>query len=807
MAVEKARDKYEELNNETEDATELLDSVKSALEQAEGQKKEISKASRLVADQHTKLKDAQEQLTDMKKGQESEMVLAKRRADKAAKGELSAEEAKHQQDLYVDRLQERLKTIEDERKIKQTQTIAQKENTKEALARLNEAQSEVEAVQLERKEIASQWQTSLSGLAKRNEVYTMMQDQCNKQQQTIFAKQIEVDTLKKQVAKEHDNSEVLESQMARINSDISSIQRVVKETTNKSEAAKKEYSTCTQALHEAEEMLRRAQQQHTIATSDVVNTRQKFERLKRSHQELDEEVITVSYDRKTLDRYGKASVKAIKDKQRERVELEVQLSQIENQTSRSVLLAQGVESAIASYGERLNDVEGELAAKTELLREYANVSRGNQLQAERKELEMSKLNRQIGVIIEQRTRDGAGKADVTPAELERDRLQDNITDISKANAARQQDWLHSQSELVAIQKKAQTQAENTDHVNSKITVLSQKKFRISRDIEQNEKELVHLQRNFAALQRDVVKLDTLISENKGVQENLSNSNVLMESEFLRQLKEEELHSIQTQSEVHAVTDDKTRILNDVVDAERQILQWEKKIQLAEEIKAAITDPDGEGETDAMKKEIHRMQLRLQQLNRQRELLIQDMERTVERRGEITHRAKVTSRSNDTSTRTAVIKQIRDIQSKIKQGQRDARAVETETTQLEQEHTALSNANENNAQMIQELSDKSEDMDRDYHQKRMQRDQAVQNVVYFQQLRTHISNIRDKGKTLKRSKEQYTDAIEKQTTQLQALNNIAEYLADNHPQLQAAFAPIQLAIGSKLSGPPPSMKQM
>jgi len=807
MTVEKARDKYEQLRAAADDNGEALNEVKAHVSQAESQKKEISKAARLVAEQHAKLKDARDQLDKMKSGQEADVALARRRADKAAKGELSAEEAKAQQDLYVDRLQERVKGIKDERKILQTQTGAQKENTKEALARLNEAQSEVEAVQMERKEIASQWQTSLQGLTKRNEVFSMMQDQCNKQQQTIFAKQIEVDNLKKGVAKEHDRNETLEVQMARINAGISTIKKVVGDTSKKSDVAKKEYSICTQALHEAEDKLRRAQQEHVIATSDVAHTRLKFEGLTRKHQELEAEIVTKTYNHKTLDRYGKATVKAIKDKQRDGIELEVQLGQMENQTSRSVLSGQGVDSQIASYGVRLKEVEADLAEKTNLLREYENVSRANQLAAERKELAMSKLNREIGVIVEERMRDGAGKVDVTPAELERDRLQDTITEVSKDNASKQQEWLHRQSELVAIQKAAQTQAENTEHVNSKITVLSQKKFRISRDIEQNERELIALQRNYAALQRDVVKLDTLISENKGVQENLSNNNVLMESEFLRKLKEEELFSIQTQAEVHSVTDDKARILAEVVDAERQILQWEKKIQLAEEIKAAIFDPDGEGETDAMRKEIHRMQLRLTQLNRQRELLIQDMERSVERRGEITHRAKVTSRSNDTTTRTAVLKQIRDLQQKIKQGQRDAKMVEAETRQLEAEIQGMSTEKANNGQMIQDLADKSEDLDREYHSKRQERDQALQSVVYFQQLRQHVSKVRDSGKKFKRSKEQYAEQIDKQTMQLQALNNITEYLAEHHPQLQGSFDPIRMAIGAKLSSPGPMMKQL
>merc|ERR1711935_266490 len=182
-----------------------------------------------------------------------------------------------------------------------------------------------------------------------------------------------------------------------------------------------------------------------------------------------------------------------------------------------------------------------------------------------------------------------------------------------------------------------------------------------------------------------------------------------------------------------------------------------------------------------------------------------MERSVERRGEITHRAKVTSRSNDTTTRTAVLKQIRDLQQKIKQGQRDAKMVEAETRQLEAEIQGMSTEKANNGQMIQDLADKSEDLDREYHSKRQERDQALQSVVYFQQLRQHVSKVRDSGKKFKRSKEQYAEQIDKQTMQLQALNNITEYLAEHHPQLQGSFDPIRMAIGAKLSSPGPMMK--
>lgn len=418
---------------------------------------------------------------------------------------------------------------------------------------------------------------------------------------------------------------------------------------------------------------------------------------------------------------------------------------------------------------------------------------------------MAALKRKIGVIIEQRMKDGAGHVDVTPLELERDKLSDQISTLVKENALMQQQWLQRQSELVAINKLAEQQHEETETVNAKLTVLSQKKFRVQREINGTEKEFVALQRSYAALQRDITKLDTLLSHNRTVEETMSARNVLMEKEFLRRLKEEELNSIRQQAEVAAVTEEKTRVLNAMVDAERQILQWEKKIQLAEEIKAAIVDPDGEGETASMKKEIHRMELRLVQLNRQREVMIQDMERAVERRGDIHVKASVASRTKDETTRVAVQQKLRDLQSKAKAAQADAKNAEAETARLAE---ALELKKEDLAaveEQLQSIEDHAEDLDREYETKRTDRDRNAAEIYYYQQLHKHVEKHREKGKPLSKTPEQLDGSIKEQQQTLQNLNNIAEYLWNYNPALQDALEPIRQSISTRLAGGPDATK--
>ena len=84
------------------------------------------------------------------------------------------------------------------------------------------------------------------------------------------------------------------------------------------------------------------------------------------------------------------------------------------------------------------------------------------------------------------------------------------------------------------------------------------------------------------------------------------------------------------AQLEEVKETKERLLNSLVEAERQIMLWDKKMQLAKETKAAVDSEVGQGEIRAMKAEIHRMQVRYTQLMKQQEKMVQEMEKSVSR---------------------------------------------------------------------------------------------------------------------------------------------------------------------------------
>merc|ERR1711869_137471 len=89
-----------------------------------------------------------------------------------------------------------------------------------------------------------------------------------------------------------------------------------------------------------------------------------------------------------------------------------------------------------------------------------------------------------------------------------------------------------------------------------------------------------------------------------------------------------------ESTIESVKNEKSEMTGDILEAERQVMLWERKIHLEREMQEALDPAVGQVESTAMKKEIRRMELRLDQLKRRQEQMIMEMERAIHKRDAI-----------------------------------------------------------------------------------------------------------------------------------------------------------------------------
>ena len=135
-------------------------------------------------------------------------------------------------------------------------------------------------------------------------------------------------------------------------------------------------------------------------------------------------------------------------------------------------------------------------------------------------------------------------------------------------------------------------------------------------------------------QKDVAKLNTLISANHDQENSLQNANYVLEMESIEELRDMEKEGVTLQASIQEVALAKATLLDEIVENERQALLWEKKIQLDKEMREALDPTIGQLETQTMEKEIHRMNLRYEALLREQERLSIEMEQAILKRSSI-----------------------------------------------------------------------------------------------------------------------------------------------------------------------------
>merc|ERR1719305_2061578 len=182
---------------------------------------------------------------------------------------------------------------------------------------------------------------------------------------------------------------------------------------------------------------------------------------------------------------------------------------------------------------------------------------------------------------------------------------------------------------------------------------------------------------------------------------------MMEGEFVRKLQEIESNCVEVEQSIQRVKDEREQGTSDILEAERQVMLWERKITLGKEMQAALDPEVGQVETTAMQKEIHRMELRHDQLKRRQESMIMEMERAIHKRDAIALKFEPKAKKNKQATSQANLKrQIQSLKNNLRlctQANSDTeQKISQSEAELEQLTKTIESSNEECTQLERDL---------------------------------------------------------------------------------------------------------
>ncbi|XP_077575639.1 coiled-coil domain-containing protein 40 [Stigmatopora nigra] len=567
----------------------------------------------------------------------SDVKATKNVTKKVGTDKSAAEDQKLKQDIYVDRLTRELDRLTQETDLYVVQTSAQAETTQATKEALSEAEMQMESLAMAQKQLLQQWNASLLNMRKQNEEFGTIQEAVSMAQHEVRVLDGEIEGNKKSISELQEKSETLTMLLNCALMDCGVSKKMITEKQSQFEILQTQYSTYVRAVAQTERTLLELTKEDNSLHGDVGDQRRKLEKSKNKHLELENaimtQMLTKLMDSKAAQYYQRLTNKKASLK-KEKI---YQLWQLES----SVMVAALESNVINEKLENLSRTQKEL---DEEIRKYNKVVESNQTNSSsidalisQKQTTISNINKKIDLIALR-----TGHEDLSPLQIKAESIKTQVDTLAGKIKHDQHLWLKLQGILIGLTLAIQTHNKEYNKLQAKYTVICQKKLYLERQLEIVLREENELDKSNKLLQRDLLKLNTLLNKNAQLRYAFEQENAVIETEFLHKLREAERESLQIEAKLEKIQEDKENILSSLVEAERQIMLWEKKTHVMKETRLVVQE--GQQEIKTMRDDIHRMERWLHQLTKEGERLMEDSIAVVERRGYIIERNEVMSRS-------------------------------------------------------------------------------------------------------------------------------------------------------------------
>lgn len=613
----------------------------------------------------------------------------------------AAEKSKSRQDEQLDRLTEEVRLAQEQITLYESQLASQRNETKRASDTLKEAQQEMERIAAEKRSYMKLWQSSLQGMAARDAALQEAQAAVHAQQERATAIALELSGFKSAIKSEQAENEKLSSLQSRIQSEIKFMEQQLENIRDTRRAYNSKYSLFRATLERVDGELKSSLSEQRSVRAELDSLQKATGELQKQKREIDDAIMASINSQTTLERGAQNVWSLTQDLKKQVHAQEIAMGEVQNEIARIQVDALNTGAHNKELAATLAAYEKELKEKVKLIEKYEMEIRQRHDKIEKKQIYIARLNRKYEVLT---SSSSADEENTGPLEATINNLQKEMVTTEKDVAEKQREWIKIQTELVAVTADSAAVAEEARELESRETIFSQKRLRSSNQVAALRAETKSIGHNIKSMHNDMSRLNELIAAQSALQSQLAQGNYTLEADFMHKLKGLELRSVEMDAALVRLKEQKEVIFAEMVEVERQVMLWEKKTQLEKETQEALDPEYGQPELLAMKKEIHRMRLRLAQLKRQQEKMIAEMELTIAKRESIKTVTTVSSKSSAALTQAQLKKKVVALKSELAATTKESRKVVGDIARQEEQNGVLAEELQKQQQVYNQLED-------------------------------------------------------------------------------------------------------
>merc|ERR1719456_1999972 len=484
LQLEQLHDSVAVVTRGREEADQGLIDITAKYEEAkkgvDGQLKKLQKAQDELNQLEITLRQVDEYNTQMR----AEIAVTRRATHKAEENIKDIEKTKVRQDLLIDKINEEIKRLTEQKAVFEAQLLAQKQETEAAVATLTEAAREMEAVEFEKKQLAQQLQSALRGMMRRDSALQNVDQAMRELEEAELGVESELRGLGRSGRTAQEANEKLAGLLAKNEHDMSHMQSQMTQIHTDRQRLAEQYAMLRKSLDHTTGETGKIKTGLKETSHELNQVEQQIQKVARDTMALQDHIEERMSQQSTIKRSEANTNKSTKKLSELLSDQEMEMQNLQNEISRVMVDSLNTKAHNQMLKERLETLSADLGDREKLIDQYELEIRKRHNQIEKKQLYVDRLNREYDEKRSKQEDDNTG-----PLEGKIKQLKKQLAEKSQECQDMQKSWIGKQTDLLALQEEIDTTKDHVQDQKNRKLILQQKRIRTEGGWEGQKKEI------------------------------------------------------------------------------------------------------------------------------------------------------------------------------------------------------------------------------------------------------------------------------------------------------------------------------
>ncbi|CAH0579188.1 unnamed protein product [Chrysodeixis includens] len=565
------------------------------------------------------------QLESWRNETDLELNVSHRMSDKMRAEKKALADEKRRLDIFLFNLNNEVWKLESKLEMFQKQLKIKNGEMEQVNDRVTAYAAELEDLELDKRRLVSLWNSVIVNIKQRDKVYDSVRDDYKVLQDNYRTLLNNLEVTKKTAMEEMNKGKEISLQKDKLIYDIEHATKLQ----DTEDARRQSLETQINELSESIDMTERDQEmirsENQTMSNILKSTKKELSRRMECKLKLENEILLNLQECLLNDKAVESMANGIRKMREMTRKQEISLTSMENQHAKIML---DIEVQRNKQVKNIAVLEESLAQVKEKEKEIDQL----QIDVDQKMTEMTRKQREYDIVMKKFVALKEIFDMKSPQERRIEGLEKHIKCLRERTEVLQHEWLRQQGHVVKLADQHHKMVIEINLISKQIQICEQKVMRIQAESESILQERTRVDRSLRTLRGKLEGLERTRKDADERNQVAQRTNMAISHEYSANLKDAETEIIQLEEEIEVLDKEKMNLTQELDRVQREALIWQRKGILAVDLKKNIQGAKSSlGDIGQMRTEIHRMEVRREQLRRTSEKLAEDLALYVTRR--------------------------------------------------------------------------------------------------------------------------------------------------------------------------------